>query len=135
MPSPPRSAGGSGCSAARPCTSRWRARPSTPSTSWARWGTTSAPRVTPRSGGGEWGPGLVVAKQGQYGAAMISPEGFFALPAFPLETVMDPTGAGDCFAGGFMGYLAAHPGAELDHEVFARAMAYGTALASFSVEE
>ncbi len=60
----------------------------------------------------EWGPRLIVAKQGQYGAALISDQGFFALPAFPLETVVDPTGAGDCFAGGFMGYIAAHPGAE-----------------------
>jgi sugar/nucleoside kinase (ribokinase family) len=83
----------------------------------------------------EWGPRLVVAKQGRYGAAMISDEGFFALPAFPLETVVDPTGAGDCFAGGFIGYLAAHPAAALDHELFARAMAYGTALASFNVED
>jgi sugar/nucleoside kinase (ribokinase family) len=83
----------------------------------------------------EWGPRVVVAKQGQYGAAMISEEGFFALPAFPLETVVDPTGAGDCFAGGFIGYIAAHPGVDLDHELFARAMAYGTALASFNVEE
>ena len=80
----------------------------------------------------EWGPSLVVAKQGQYGAALISDEGFFALPAFPLETVVDPTGAGDCFAGGFIGYLAAHAGAELGHEQFAQAMAYGTALASLT---
>jgi sugar/nucleoside kinase (ribokinase family) len=83
----------------------------------------------------EWGPRIVVAKQGQYGAALVSDEGFFALPAFPLETVVDPTGAGDCFAGGFMGYIAAHPGAELDHDLLTRAMAYGTAMASFNVEE
>ena len=83
----------------------------------------------------QWGPRLIVAKQGQYGAALISDQGFFALPAFPLETVVDPTGAGDCFAGGFMGYIAGHPGAELDHELFTRAMAYGTAIASFSVQE
>jgi sugar/nucleoside kinase (ribokinase family) len=82
-----------------------------------------------------WGPRLMVSKQGQYGAAMISDEGFFGLPAFPLETVVDPTGAGDCFAGGFLGYLAAHPDAELDHGLFTRATAYGTALASFNVEE
>jgi sugar/nucleoside kinase (ribokinase family) len=66
---------------------------------------------------------------------MITDEGFFALPAFPLETVVDPTGAGDCFAGGFTGYIAAHDGSELDHELLSRAMAYGTALASFNVEE
>lgn len=83
----------------------------------------------------QWGPRLIVAKQGQYGAALLSDQGFFALPAFPLETVVDPTGAGDCFAGGFMGYIAGHPGAELDHELFTRAMAYGTAIASFSVQE
>ena len=83
----------------------------------------------------EWGPRIVVAKQGQYGAAMLSDEGFFALPAFPLENVVDPTGAGDCFAGGFIGYIAAHPTADLDHELFSQAMAYGTAIASFQVEE
>jgi sugar/nucleoside kinase (ribokinase family) len=82
----------------------------------------------------EWGPRVIVAKQGEYGAAMITDEGFFGLPAFPLETVIDPTGAGDCFAGGFMGYIAAHPDDELDHELLRRAMAYGTALASFNVE-
>jgi sugar/nucleoside kinase (ribokinase family) len=83
----------------------------------------------------DWGPRVVVAKQGAYGAAMITDEGFFALPAFPLEEVVDPTGAGDCFAGGFMGYVAAHPEAPLDHELLSSAMAYGTALASFNVEE
>jgi sugar/nucleoside kinase (ribokinase family) len=83
----------------------------------------------------EWGPRVVVAKQGEYGATMITDEGFFAVPAFPLETVIDPTGAGDSFAGGFMGYVAAHRGVELDHELLSRAMAYGTALASFNVEE
>jgi sugar/nucleoside kinase (ribokinase family) len=83
----------------------------------------------------DWGPRVVVAKQGQYGALMLSDEGFFALPAYPLETVVDPTGAGDCFAGGFMGFLAAHPREELDHELLSQAMAYGTALASFNVEE
>jgi sugar/nucleoside kinase (ribokinase family) len=83
----------------------------------------------------EWGPSVIVAKQGEYGAAMISEDGFFALPAFPLETVVDPTGAGDCFAGGLVGYIAAHPEEELDHGLLCRAMAYGTALASFNVEE
>jgi sugar/nucleoside kinase (ribokinase family) len=83
----------------------------------------------------EWGPRVIVAKQGEYGAAMITEKGFFALPAFPLETVVDPTGAGDSFAGGFVGYIAAHPGVEPDHDLLCRAMAYGTALASFNVEE
>lgn len=82
-----------------------------------------------------WGPRVIVAKQGQYGAAMLTDEGFFAVPAFPLADVIDPTGAGDCFAGGFMGFIAAHPGVELGHELLTRAMAYGTALASFNVEE
>ena len=66
---------------------------------------------------------------------MLTNEGFFALPAFPLEDVVDPTGAGDCFAGGFMGYISAHRDAEIGHETLTRAMAYGTALASFNVEE
>jgi sugar/nucleoside kinase (ribokinase family) len=83
----------------------------------------------------EWGPRVVVAKQGEYGAAMITEDGFFSLPAYPLETVVDPTGAGDSFAGGFVGYVAAHPDEPIDHELLCRAMAYGTALASFNVEE
>jgi sugar/nucleoside kinase (ribokinase family) len=82
----------------------------------------------------DWGPRVIVAKQGEYGAAMFTDDGFFALPAFPLESVIDPTGAGDCFAGGFVGYIAAHPDSELDHDVLCRAMAYGTAIASFNVE-
>jgi sugar/nucleoside kinase (ribokinase family) len=82
-----------------------------------------------------WGPRVVIAKQGEYGAAMLTDESFFALPAFPLETVVDPTGAGDSFAGGLLGYVAAHPDTEHDHELLCRAMAYGTALASFNVEE
>jgi sugar/nucleoside kinase (ribokinase family) len=80
------------------------------------------------------GPSAIVAKRGEYGAALFTPEGFFALPAFPLEAVVDPTGAGDSFAGGFVGSIAAHEG-EITHEVLARAMAYGTAIASFNVEE
>ncbi|HVE67353.1 MAG TPA: PfkB family carbohydrate kinase [Solirubrobacteraceae bacterium] len=84
-----------------------------------------------------WGPKLVVAKQGEYGAALFhgaAGDEFFALPAYPLEDVVDPTGAGDSFAGGFVGYLAANPG-ELDADVLRRAMAHGTALASFNVSE
>jgi sugar/nucleoside kinase (ribokinase family) len=80
-------------------------------------------------------PRVIVAKQGEYGAALITDEGFFALPAFPLETVVDPTGAGDTFAGGFVGYIAAHSDEELSDELLRQAMAHGTALASFNVEE
>jgi sugar/nucleoside kinase (ribokinase family) len=83
----------------------------------------------------EWGPSVVVAKQGEYGASLYTDETFFSLPAFPLETVVDPTGAGDSFAGGFVGYVAAHPENPVDHELLRNAMAYGTALASFNVEE
>ena len=53
----------------------------------------------------ELGPRVIVAKRGEYGAAMFTPTGFFAIPGFPLEDVRDPTGAGDSFAGGFLGYL------------------------------
>jgi len=81
-----------------------------------------------------WGPRAVVAKQGEYGAALVTAEGFFSLPAYPLEQVIDPTGAGDTFAGGFVGYLAHHPDSEIDHPLLTEAMAYGTALASFNVE-
>jgi sugar/nucleoside kinase (ribokinase family) len=82
-----------------------------------------------------WGPKAVVAKQGEYGAGLITADGFFALPAYPLEDVIDPTGAGDTFAGGFVGYVAAHPDEEVSHDLLRRAMAYGTALASYNVEE
>jgi sugar/nucleoside kinase (ribokinase family) len=80
------------------------------------------------------GPTIVVAKQGEYGAALYTEAGFFALPAYPLETVMDPTGAGDSFAGGFLGYLDSQ-GGSLDIGVLRRAMTYGSVLASFNVEE
>ena len=83
----------------------------------------------------EWGPQLVVAKQGEYGAALFTREGVFALPAFPLEEVLDPTGAGDSFAGGFVGYIAAHAEDELSDDLLRRAMAYGTAMASYNVQE
>jgi sugar/nucleoside kinase (ribokinase family) len=82
-----------------------------------------------------WGPRLVVAKQGEYGAALFTDEGVFALPSFPLEEVLDPTGAGDSFAGGFLGYIAAHDADDLSDDLLRRAMAYGTALASFNVQE
>jgi sugar/nucleoside kinase (ribokinase family) len=81
------------------------------------------------------GPSVIVAKQGEYGAALITREGFFALPAYPLETVIDPTGAGDTFAGGLIGYLAANPEEQLADGLLRRAMAHATVLASFNVEE
>jgi len=80
------------------------------------------------------GPRAVVAKQGEYGAALFTEDSFFALPGYPLEDVRDPTGAGDSFAGGFLGYLDGHEG-ELDEASLRRAMGYGTVLASFNVEE
>jgi sugar/nucleoside kinase (ribokinase family) len=76
-----------------------------------------------------------VAKQGEYGAALVTDDSFFALPAYPLETVVDPTGAGDTFAGGFVGFLARHADRAIDPELLRQAVAYGTALASFNVEE
>ena len=87
-----------------------------------------------RSGEGR-GPSVIVAKQGEYGAALVTREGFFALPAYPLENVIDPTGAGDTFAGGLVGYIAAHPGEALSDQLLRRAMAHATVLASFNVEE
>jgi sugar/nucleoside kinase (ribokinase family) len=80
------------------------------------------------------GPRAVVAKQGEYGAALFTESGFFALPGYPLEDVRDPTGAGDSFAGGFLGYLDSQS-SELDDATLRRAMGYGTVLASFNVEE
>jgi sugar/nucleoside kinase (ribokinase family) len=87
------------------------------------------------SAGAGRGPSVIVAKQGEYGAALVTREGFFALPAYPLESVVDPTGAGDTFAGGFVGYIAAHPEEGLSDELLRTAMAYATVLASFNVEE
>ena len=82
----------------------------------------------------EWGPSIVVAKQGEYGSALITADDFFALPAYPLHEVVDPTGAGDTFAGGFVGFIASQMAEGLTTGVLRNAMAYGTALASFNVE-
>ena len=81
------------------------------------------------------GPSAVIAKRGEYGSVLVSRDGFSGLPAFPLEKVVDPTGAGDTFAGGVAGYVAAQRGREVDHAMLSTAMAYGTAVASFCVEE
>lgn len=85
---------------------------------------------------GRWilarGPKRLVIKQGEYGALLIEPDRAFYVPAFPLEEVFDPTGAGDAFAGGFMGYLArADSTAPAD---LRRAMVYGAAMGGFAVQ-
>jgi sugar/nucleoside kinase (ribokinase family) len=83
----------------------------------------------------DMGPSIVVAKRGEYGAVLFTREGFFAVPGFLLEDVRDPTGAGDSFAGGFLGYLDMQGTDDPGPEALRRAMAYGTVLASFNVEE
>lgn len=79
------------------------------------------------------GPDRLVIKRGEYGVLMTCGEEFFAAPGFPLEGVRDPTGAGDTFAGGFLGYLAAN-GCTSD-DVFRRAIIAGSSMASFAVED
>ncbi|MGI9167208.1 MAG: PfkB family carbohydrate kinase [Pyrinomonadaceae bacterium] len=80
-----------------------------------------------------WGPKALIVKRGEYGAALFTPENYFAIPAYPLESVFDPTGAGDTFAGGFMGYLSSQE--TLDEAAMRRAMIFGSVMASFNVEE
>lgn len=80
-----------------------------------------------------WGPKGLIVKRGEYGAALFTAENYFAIPAYPLESVFDPTGAGDTFAGGFMGYLASQD--KLDEAAMRRAMIFGSVMASFNVEE
>jgi sugar/nucleoside kinase (ribokinase family) len=85
---------------------------------------------------GRWiqdhGPKYVAIKKGEHGAVLFTPDNVFFMPGYPLEEIFDPTGAGDCFAGGFMGYLA-QAGRYGDGDL-RRAMAYGSALGSFAVE-
>jgi sugar/nucleoside kinase (ribokinase family) len=80
-----------------------------------------------------WGPQLLVVKRGEYGAALFTMDSFFSIPAYPLEDVFDPTGAGDSFAGGFMGYLAQAD--KIDEITLRRAIIYGSVIASYNVEE
>ena len=80
-----------------------------------------------------WGPRVVVVKRGEYGALMVTPDRFFFVPAYPLESVFDPTGAGDTFAGGFMGVLAGE--GATDEAALRRAIVYGSVIASFTVED
>jgi len=79
----------------------------------------------------ERGPKQVVIKQGEYGALLIEKGRTFHIPAYPLEEVFDPTGAGDAFAGGFMGYLARSNAVDTQH--MRRAMVYGSTMGSYSV--
>ena len=81
----------------------------------------------------DFGLKAVVIKRGEYGATLFTKDGYFAVPAYPLESVFDPTGAGDTFAGGFMGYLASQE--EITDETLRRAMIYGSVMASFNVEK
>jgi sugar/nucleoside kinase (ribokinase family) len=78
------------------------------------------------------GPRTLVIKRGEHGALMVHNNFLFSVPAFPLEEVHDPTGAGDSFAGGFMGYLASE--GRINDQILRRAMVYGSVLGSFAVE-
>ncbi|MBI3394060.1 MAG: sugar kinase [Nitrospirae bacterium] len=78
------------------------------------------------------GPAVVIIKRGEYGALLFNGKSVFAAPAYPLETIYDPTGAGDTFAGGFMGYLS--NARDLSEPSLRRAIIYGSAMASFTVE-
>ena len=75
----------------------------------------------------------VVIKRGEYGATLFTKDSYFSTPAYPLESVFDPTGAGDTFAGGFMGYLASQK--EINDDTMRRACVYGSVMASFNVEK
>jgi sugar/nucleoside kinase (ribokinase family) len=79
------------------------------------------------------GPKIALVKRGEYGVLQFSRDGMFAVPAYPLEEVLDPTGAGDTFAGGVMGYLARH--GRLNESTLRSAVVYGTVMASFVVEK
>ena len=80
------------------------------------------------------GPEFLIVKRGEYGALLFSQEDLFFAPSYMLEQVLDPTGAGDTFAGGFMGYVASQ-GKDLDFAGFKKGVAYGSVLASFTVED
>lgn len=79
------------------------------------------------------GPRIIVIKRGEYGVALFTGDCVFSMPAYPLEEVSDPTGAGDTFAGGFMGHLART--GDLSEANLRRAVVYGSVMASFAVEE
>jgi sugar/nucleoside kinase (ribokinase family) len=79
------------------------------------------------------GPRTLIVKRGEYGVLMFNDDSVFGAPAFPLEEVFDPTGAGDSFAGGFMGHLAQSE--SLEDGAFRRSIVFGSVMASFNVEE
>lgn len=81
----------------------------------------------------DYGLKAVVIKRGEYGAVLFTNDTYFVVPAYPIENFFDPTGAGDTFAGGFMGYLASQT--TIDDAAMRRAMIYGSVMASFNVEE
>lgn len=84
------------------------------------------------------GPRILVIKRGEYGALLFTDQGIFSAPALPLATVKDPTGAGDTFAGGLMGYIAHEDAGEAifkDDAILRRAIIYGCVMASFTVED
>ena len=80
----------------------------------------------------EMGPQRVIIKKGEHGVVMLGKGVFFSLPAYPLETVFDPTGAGDCFGGGFLGSLSRFP--QMSDEDIRKSIVYGSVVASFNVE-
>lgn len=81
----------------------------------------------------QWGPKTVVIKRGEYGALLFHKNEIFSAPGLPIESVKDPTGAGDSFAGGFMGYLAAK--GKMSPQILRQAVVVGSTMASFNVEE
>ena len=81
----------------------------------------------------ERGAKIVIVKKGEHGAVMFTPDALFSVPAYPVESVSDPTGAGDSFAGGFLGYLAQT--GDFNQTNLRRAVVYGSVMASFTVEK
>lgn len=80
-----------------------------------------------------WGPEFVIVKKGEHGSILVRPDMIFVAPAYPLEEIVDPTGAGDSFAGGFMGHLASVDNTDIKE--FKSAVVYGNVMGSFAVED
>lgn len=81
----------------------------------------------------QMGPKYLIIKKGEHGALLFAEDGIFSCPAIPLQKITDPTGAGDCFAGGFLGYIASQ--GDTSYKTLKKAIAYGSVVASFCVEE